>query len=123
MNALPSKGRRRSKAAPKKPGYKMKVETDVYVIMRDGVRIGVRVYRPDAEGRFPVLFAASPYQYDTDDLPHSPLFLWREVGPVEWYVSHGYAYVHADVRGTGKSEGSFGLLDRTEQQDLYELVE
>jgi hypothetical protein len=107
----------------KAKSYKMKVETDVYVTMRDGVRIGVRVYRPDAEGQFPVLFAASPYQYDTDDLPHSPLFLWREVGPVEWYVSHGYAYVHADVRGTGKSEGTFGLVDRTEQQDLYELVE
>jgi len=112
-----------AKPARATSAYRMKVETDLYVTMRDGVRIGVRVYRPDAEGRFPTLFAASPYQYDTDDLPHSPLFLWREVGPVEWYVGQGYAYVHADVRGTGKSEGSFGMLDRAEQQDLYELVE
>lgn len=104
--------------------HKMKVESDIYVTMRDGVRIAVRVYRPDAEGRFPALFAASPYMYDTDDLPHSPLFLWREVGPVDWYVEeHGYAYVHADVRGSGKSEGNYGLLDGDEQQDLYELVE
>ena len=81
------------------------------VTMRDGTQIAVRVYRPDAEGAFPTLFAASPYQYITDDLPHSRLFLWREVGPVEWYVENGYAYVHADVRGTGKSEGTFGLCD------------
>jgi predicted acyl esterase len=104
--------------------YRMRIDDDVYVTMRDGVRIALRVYRPDAEGRFPTLFAASPYQYDTDDIPHSSLFLWREVGPVPWYVgTHGYAYVHADVRGSGKSGGSYNMLDRTEQQDLYELVE
>ncbi|OGA14587.1 MAG: hypothetical protein A3G25_21645 [Betaproteobacteria bacterium RIFCSPLOWO2_12_FULL_63_13] len=101
----------------------MKVETGVYATMRDGVRIALRIYRPDAEGEYPALFAASPYQYETDDLPHSSLFLWREVGPVQWYVGHGYCYVHADVRGTGNSEGSYGFLDRAEQQDYYELVE
>lgn len=104
--------------------YGMRIEDDVYVVMRDGVRIACRVYRPDAEGRFPALFAPSPYQYDTDDIPHSSLFLWREVGPVEWYVrEHGYAVVHADVRGTGKSEGEYAMMCREEQQDLYEQIE
>jgi predicted acyl esterase len=104
--------------------YKMKIENELYLTMRDGVRLAARVYRPDAEGCFPTLIAASPYMYDTDDLPHSTLFLWREVGPVEWYVEeHGYAYVHIDVRGSGKSEGVYGLLDRAEQQDYYEMVE
>ena len=111
------KSRARSRALP------MKVETGVYATMRDGVRIALRIYRPDAEGTFPALFAASPYQYETDDLPHSSLFLWREVGPVQWYVGHGYCYVHADVRGTGNSEGSYGFLDRAEQQDYFELIE
>lgn len=102
----------------------MRIEKDVMVPMRDGVRIALKIYRPDSPGRFPVLFAASPYQYDTDDLPHSALFLWHEVGPVEWYVrEHGYVYVHADVRGSGKSEGVYDLLSADEQQDLYELVE
>lgn len=101
----------------------MKVETGVYATMRDGTRIALRIYRPDADGEFPALFAASPYQYETDDLPHSAQFLWREVGPVQWYVGHGYCYVHADVRGTGNSGGTYGFLDRTEQQDYYELVE
>jgi len=104
--------------------YRMKQERDVYVTMRDGVQIALRIYRPDAPGRFPALFAVSPYQYDTDDLPHSALFLWHEVGPVEWYVrEQGYAYVHADVRGTGHSGGEFAMLSKDEQQDLYELVE
>ena len=92
--------------------------------MRDGVRVAVRIYRPDAPGKFPALFAASPYQYETDDLPHSTLFLWREVGPVEWYVrDQGYVYVHMDVRGSGQSGGTYNLLDKEEQQDYYECIE
>ena len=92
------------------------------VTMRDGVRIALRVYRPDGKGQSPALFAASPYQYEFDTVPAFPLFLWRETGPVEWYVSQGYTYVHADVRGAGRSEGEFGFMDATEQQDYVELI-
>ena len=88
----------------------MKVEKGITVTMRDGVRISLCVYRPDAEGRFPALFAASPYQYEMDEVPAYPLFLWRETGPVEWYVGQGYAYVHADVRGAGQSGGEFEFM-------------
>ena len=70
-------------------------EKDVKVRMRDGVDIGLRIYRPDGSGRYPALFAASPYRYDNNLLPCSPLFLWRETGPVEWYVEEqGYAEGH-----------------------------
>ncbi len=104
--------------------YSMRVDSGVCVTMRDGTRIALRIYRPDGDGAHPALFAASPYMYATDDIPHSRLFLWREVGPVQWYVEqHGYAYVHADVRGSGESEGVYNFLDREEQQDLYELIE
>jgi predicted acyl esterase len=100
----------------------MKVEKGITVRMRDGVRISLCVYRSDADGRFPALFAASPYQYEMDDVPAYPLFLWRETGPVEWYVSQGYAYVHADVRGSGQSEGEFEFMGLNEQQDYLELI-
>jgi putative CocE/NonD family hydrolase len=100
----------------------VKFEKNVRVTMRDGVRISLCVYRPDKPGKFPTLFAASPYQHEFDAVPAYPLFLWRETGPVEWYVSKGYAYVHADVRGSGQSEGEFGFQDRTEQQDYVELI-
>jgi len=104
------------------PQYKMKVEKGITVTMRDGVRISLCVYRPDAEGRFPTLFAASPYQYEMDEVPAYPLFLWRETGPVEWYVGQGYCYVHADVRGSGRSEGEFSFMGRDEQEDYVELI-
>jgi predicted acyl esterase len=98
-------------------------EKDLQVEVRDGVKIGVRVYRPDGAGPFPTLFAASPYRYDNNSLPATPVFLWRETGPIEWYVEQGYAYVHADVRGTGFSEGDYRFLDRKEQTDLYDVIE
>lgn len=104
--------------------HTMKVEADVGLTMRDGIRLSARVYRPDAPGKYPVLLAVSPYQHQTDSIPHSTLFLWREVGPVAWYVeAQGYIIVHVDVRGTGMSDGEYNLLDKTEQQDLYEIIE
>ena len=103
--------------------YPMKVEQGITVQMRDGVRISLCVYRPDAPGRFPALFAASPYQYKMDDVPAYPLFLWRETGPIEWYVGHGYTYVHADVRGSGRSDGEFEFMGLNEQQDYVELID
>jgi putative CocE/NonD family hydrolase len=104
--------------------YTLKVEDDVGVTMRDGTRLSAKIYRPNKAGRYPVLLAVSPYQHQTDSLPHSTLFLWREVGPYQWYVeAHGYAIVHVDVRGTGLSQGEYNFLDRAEQQDLFEIVE
>lgn len=104
-------------------GYQMRQEVGLRVPMRDGVELSLRVYRPDAPGAFPALLAVSPYQHATDDLPHSALFLWHEVGPVAWYVAQGYVYVHADVRGTGQSGGTYGFLDMAEQTDLYDLIQ
>jgi len=102
--------------------YAMKVEKGVTVTMRDGVKISLCVYRPDAPGKFPTLFAASPYQYEMDAVPAYPLFLWRETGPVEWYIGQGYVYVHADVRGSGHSEGEFSFMGKPEQEDYLELI-
>jgi uncharacterized protein len=102
--------------------HKMKIEKGVTVTMRDGVQISLCVYRPDGPGPFPTLFAASPYQYEMDEVPAYPLFLWRETGPVEWYTEQGYAYVHADVRGSGHSEGEFSFMGLAEQQDYLELI-
>ena len=91
--------------------------------VRDGTTIAVRIYRPKADGRYPALFAASPYRFDNNKLPASPQFLWRETGPIEFYVSNGYAYVHMDVRGSGRSGGEFEFLGRNDQQDLYDVIE
>ena len=98
-------------------------EKDIRIAVRDGTRIALRIYRPEGSGKFPALFAASPYRYDNNALPTTPVFLWRETGPIEWYIEQGYAYVHMDVRGTGYSEGEYRFLDRKEQHDLYDVIE
>jgi uncharacterized protein len=98
-------------------------EKDVLITVRDGVKIAVRIYRPDSSTPCPALFAPSPYRYDNNELPAQPMFLWRETGPIDWYVDQGYAFVQADVRGTGFSQGKYGFLDRAEQQDLYDVIE
>jgi predicted acyl esterase len=96
---------------------------EVSITMRDGVKIGAAIYAPSGSGRYPALLAASPYRYDNNDLPASPQFLWRETGPIDFYVEQGYAYVHMDVRGSGKSGGAFEFLGPNEQRDLYEVIE
>jgi len=95
---------------------------EVLIPVRDGTTIAAAVYAPESSGRFPALLAASPYRYDNNVLPAGPQFLWRETGPIEFYVKQGYAYVHMDVRGCGKSGGEFELLGRNEQNDLYDAV-
>jgi predicted acyl esterase len=41
--------------------YKVKPEYNVYVKMRDGVRVCVDIYRPDNECKFPALLGMSAY--------------------------------------------------------------
>ena len=96
---------------------------EVKIRVHDGVEIAVALYMPEGEGRFPALLAPSPYRYDNNTLPATPQFLWRETGPIDFYLQHGYVYAHMDVRGCGKSGGEFRLLDRNEQKDLYDVIE
>src|ERR1019366_2537739 len=79
------------------------IDDIVRIDARDGTSIGVRIYRPDGAGPYPALLGAAPYRFDNNSLPASAQFLWRETGPIEWYVEQGYAYVHMDVRGIGQS--------------------
>ncbi|MGB3496355.1 MAG: CocE/NonD family hydrolase [Elainellaceae cyanobacterium] len=70
---------------------------------RDGVRLDADVYRPDAEGEFPVLLMRQPYGRaiaSTVVYAH----------PI-WYAAHGYIVVIQDVRGRGSSQGDFLLFE------------
>src|SRR5499433_95025 len=95
----------------------------VAIPMRDGVILFAALFLPKGPGRYPTLFAASPYRFDNDYAPPYPMYLWRETGPVGCYVDHGYAFVHMDVRGTGRSEGEYRFLDQVEQRDLHDAIE
>ena len=113
-----------------KPVYGVKAEKNAYVTMRDGVRVAVDIYRPNAEGTFPALLSMSPYSKDVQVLkiPYGYGFNMEyphvEAGDTEFWVSRGYAHVIADHRGTGMSEGEFcGWFAKEQQEDGYDLVE
>ena len=95
------------------PQYKMVVEKDVMIPMRDGVMIAANIYRPDAPGTFPALHAADSYQKDMVNIvPTLPIFHCVEINDIEYFVSRGYVFVHTDSRGTGHSPaGRVGLLE------------
>lgn len=115
------------------PIYKIKADKNVYINMRDGVRLVVDIYRPDAEGKFPALLAMSAYGKDLQVLPvktqrkAAGALLWDgpiEAGDIEYTVPRGYVHVIGDVRGSGDSEGEhIGRNDPNEAPDGYELIE
>lgn len=112
-----------------KPVYEMKVEKNVLVRMRDGVRIACDVYYPDAQGRFPAILSMGPYGKDIQALKAPPQPRHRsewgaiEAGNSGFLVSRGYVHVIVDVRGTGFSEGNYDICQMKEQEDGYDLVE
>ena len=112
-----------------KPMYKMKAEKNIYVRMRDSVRLACDIYRPASEGRFPALLSMGPYGKDIQALnvPRKPRHKseWGaiEAGDTEFFVRRGYAHVINDVRGTGYSEGKYDICQKKEQEDGYDLVE
>jgi putative CocE/NonD family hydrolase len=85
---------------PEAPSYPVLIDRRVFVTMADGVRIGVTVYLPDAEGDgpFPVVVESVPYRKDEDCFGPD----WRTYA---YFAQKGIAGVRIDVRGTGASEG------------------
>ncbi|AQT80566.1 peptidase S15 [Mycolicibacterium litorale] len=103
------------------PGHRVTTEMNVGVPMRDGARLLADVHRPDTDGRFPALIAASPYPRQIQDLGAPAGFI--EAGATDFWVPRGYGHVIANLRGTGGSEGTFGFFDAQERRDMYDLVE
>ena len=115
----------------------IRFERDVPVTMRDGVVIRVNVFRPAAEGCYPVIMAASPYGKDAfeaikifsgvpdNHIGHiaiSDHVAFEAPDPAYW-VPNGYVVIQVDIRGQGRSEGATLLLGPDEQQDYVELIE
>jgi len=105
------------------PQYKMVVDRDVYVTMRDGVRVALDIYRPDSDEKFPALYGTMAYQKGIQHLPAVPTFHCVEVNDIEYFVSRGYAYILHDQRGTGVSEGEWRFFEEKEQLDFYDCIE
>jgi putative CocE/NonD family hydrolase len=100
-----------NKRAPTSP-YRDTVRTSRYLEMRDGVRIAIDLYLP--KGLSPatkvpaILHQTRYYRRINLNWPFGPLIARRDpmLRMFRRFVSHGYALVNVDVRGTGASFGS-----------------
>ena len=95
-----------------RPEYRIKVEKNVPAKMRDGVTLYADVYRPDAEGRFPVILLRLPYGKE----------MASDFGDHEYFPARGYVVIIQDGRGRFASEGEYYPLI-TEGFDGYDTVE
>jgi uncharacterized protein len=103
---------------------------EVYISMRDGVKLFTAIYEPKDESAAPILMQRTPYSvspYGKDQFP------WR-LGPNTILLKEKYIVVYQDVRGRYKSEGNFQEMtpaidnkksnkDVDESSDTYDTVD
>ncbi|HEY2238906.1 MAG TPA: CocE/NonD family hydrolase [Streptosporangiaceae bacterium] len=120
----------------------MRVEWDVPIEMGDGTVLRADVFRPVAEGRYPVIMTHGPYakglafqqgyagmwkplagKYPEVVAGTSAMYEnWETVDPEKW-VPDGYACVRVDSRGAGRSPGYLDIFSPQETRDYYDCIE
>ena len=95
------------------PRNDIQMHNRVPVPMRDGVILYADVYRPVAEGRYPVIVSRTPYS--TERAPSA-------YAAAVHFAQRGYVYVFQDVRGRHESEGKWEPFFSNER-DGYDTVE
>jgi uncharacterized protein len=123
-------------------GDGMRIDWDAAIEMDDGVVLRADVFRPLAEGQYPVILSYGPYAKGlafqegyksawvrmTTDYPEiaqgssNKYQNWELLDPEKW-VPDGYALVRVDSRGAGCSPGYLEVWSPREAKDLYECVE
>jgi uncharacterized protein len=86
------------------------VDRDVTAKMRDGVTLKADIFRPKADGKYPVLLQRTPY-----NKAHAADFGMKA-------AQRGYVVVVQDTRGRFTSEGDFYTF-KNESKDGYDTVE
>src|SRR3989454_1524635 len=93
----------------------VRVEKDIRVPARDGVRLALDLYLPasadgaPAPGKHPVLLSRTPYNKSGAE------------GESRWFCEKGYAVVVNDVRGRYASEGEWRMIV-DDPSDGYDVV-
>ena len=119
----------------------MRIDYDVPVAMDDGLVLRADVFRPQAEGRYPVILSYGPYAkglafqdgypsawqrmitehpdvaYGSSNVHQS----WEVVDPEKW-VPEGYVCVRVDSRGAGRSPGYIDHFSPRETADFYDCI-
>jgi putative CocE/NonD family hydrolase len=125
LTSAPASARLRAADSPAALPLKVKVVPDVRVRMSDGVELGAKITRPDADGRFPAIVSYNPYRRlaDIKRAPSEREYVHGSHGSYD-FAQRGYAVVDYDVRGTGNSGGSSAeMYADAERRDGYEMVE
>jgi uncharacterized protein len=115
----------------------LRIERNVPVHLRDGIRILIDIYRQDGPGgerEVPTLLGWSPYgKHNTSnrliwpaaDVAEgwiSPYTAFEAPDPMYW-CRHGYAVVYPDPRGSWYSEGELRHGGMGESEDCFDLIE
>ncbi len=120
----------------------MKIDWDAPIEMDDGVVLRADIFRPVADGHYPVIMSYGPYAkglafqegYKSQWLRLEQNFpdaiaqssntyqAWELVDPEMW-VPDGYICLRVDSRGAGSSPGYVDVWSAREAQDLYACIE
>lgn len=113
------------------PSYGIRLEADVQVPMRDGVRLATDLYVPDgAAGPLPVILIRTPYDKgayrqsltlspDQDYPPRPVPSYWAAA----FFAARGYVVAVQDMRGKHASAGVFFPYAASEGEDGYDTVD
>ncbi len=120
----------------------MRIDWDAPITMEDGVVLRADVFRPVAEGRYPVIMTHGPYGkglayqegyktvWELFSAAHPEAIAgstnkyqnWEVVDPEKW-VPDGYACVRVDSRGAGRSPGYLDIWSSREARDFAQCIE
>ncbi|KAB8263431.1 Alpha/Beta hydrolase protein [Aspergillus pseudonomiae] len=116
----------------------IRVEHDVEIVVRDGARLYVDIYRPaDSTEKVPAVLSWSFYGKKYSALDMLPMCVWNccvprsdlsglekfeGLDPQTW-CPKGYAIVSVDTRGAGNSDGQICVMGSQDAEDGYDIVE
>jgi predicted acyl esterase len=120
----------------------LRIDWDAPIEMDDGMVLRADVFRPDDDGRHPVILSYGPYakglafqegypnQWERMVAEHADVAAgssnryqnWEVVDPEKW-VPDGYACVRVDSRGAGRSPGRLDPFSPRETSDLAACIE
>lgn len=93
-----------------KPEHEVTIDSNVDVPMRDGLSLKTDIYRPDAEGKFPVILVRTPYKKEMNELQ------------AKFFARRGYVYAVQDCRGRFSSPGTWNPFFN-DPEDGYDTIE
>ena len=114
----------------------MIMEKDVTVEMRDGEKLYINIFRPNKDGKFPVVMSADTYGKDNKPKITNMGALWPTLGTIPtssftpeespdpgFWVPNDYVVVKVALRGSDKSKGVLSPWSKREAEDYYEVIE